>query len=188
MSKFKLYLSASTQEMNRTADDRNEEYYMQKMAAQVALDLRNDCEIKLNQQEWTLRQVINDSNAWKPDFHLALHTNAMPKPGSASGTECWIHNDSIDGNRMADILIKKVTSVLGTNIRGGKEDPNTKETGVDGGKLAELDDTHAPACLIEIVFHDNPKDLEKLKTWWNETRRAIAESVREYIRLYGAKS
>lgn len=187
MAKFKLYLSASTQENNITADGQNEEYYMQKMAAQVALDLRIDCEVKLNRPEWSLRQVINDSNAWKPDFHLALHTNAMPKPGSASGTECWIHKDSIGGKRMADILIKKITAVLGTTIRGGKSDPNAKKTGIDGGKLAELDDTKAPACLIELVFHDNIKDLERLKTRWNETRQAIAESVREYIRLYGAK-
>lgn len=86
---------------------------------------------------------------------------------------------------MADILIKKITGVLRTTVRGGKEDPDTKETGIDSGKLAELDDTDSPACLIEICFHDNSKDLEGLKSHWDQVKRAIGDSVREYIRLYG---
>lgn len=178
---FKLYCSGSTQEKNHTVDGKTEEFYMQRLAREISLELSGECLVRLNHQEWSLRQVVNDSNMWRPDFHLALHTNAMPKPGTASGTEVWIHNDSVGGNRMADILIAKVSAVLNLPVRGGKQDPNTKETGIDGGHLAELDDTNAPACLIEICFHDNQKDLERFKEKWEYVKMAVADSVREYI-------
>jgi N-acetylmuramoyl-L-alanine amidase len=181
---FKLYLSGSTQEKNVTADGQTEEIYMQKMAGELIPDLEQFCEVRANRPEWTLRRVIDSSNLWGADFHLALHTNAMPEKqrGKAKGPEFWIHRGSVGGAQMAEILVRNLTPILGT-VRRGKNGQVYKETGIDGGHLAEVDDTQAPACIAELVFHDNPVDLELLKQKWDQVRAALVKSVKEYMEV-----
>jgi N-acetylmuramoyl-L-alanine amidase len=181
---FKLYLSASTQEKNITADGQTEEFYMQKMVREIVPDLEQLCEVCANRPEWTLRRVIDDSNLWGADFHLALHTNAMPekKQGKARGPEFWIHRGSSGGAQMAEILASNLTPILGP-VRQGKNKQAYKETGIDGGHLAEVDDTQAPACIVELIFHDNRSDLDLLKQNWDRVKAALVKSVKEYTEV-----
>jgi N-acetylmuramoyl-L-alanine amidase len=179
----KLYLSASTQENNIGVDGVSEESRMQELVKDIIKDPRlGQIAIYINRPDMTLTEVIVDSNKTKPDFHLALHSNAMggKESGKARGMEAWIHKDSIGGDRMADLLVKYLHQANGLLIRGGKEDPDTKETTVDGGHLAELDRTNAPACLIELFFHDNAADVENFKKYREGYKDAIVRAILDY--------
>jgi len=184
MSRLKVYLSRSTQEKNITVSGKSEECHMFDLGDRVArLIDPNIIELRMNyDKNMTLKQIVQDSNDFGAQLHVALHSNAMPlaKKGTASGIEIWIHNDSIGGNEIADALIYPLSWVLQMKIRRGKEDPNTKETGVDNTGLYELDKTRASACLIELGFHDNPRDHEILLARLNKVAQVIADIINTY--------
>jgi N-acetylmuramoyl-L-alanine amidase len=146
--------------------------------------LANKLEIRMNSPKMTLGEIVVDSNWWKPDFHLALHSNAMPKAGTASGIEAWIHKDSKNGDKMADYIVPELSRILKLKIRSGKEDPNSKETMVDSpGHLAEVDKTSAPACILEIYFHDNEKDNKAYLVCENLVAEAIGKGILKYFEM-----
>jgi N-acetylmuramoyl-L-alanine amidase len=184
---LKLYLSASTQEKNIGIDNITEEDRMQKLAQDIFNHPKMaSILIKLNNPEMSITQVINDSNNWRPNFHLALHSNAMPVnlSGKVTGIECLVHNDSIGGIKMANILIPKLSELTKLKIRSGKEHKNTKETEIDTEtKIAEVDKTNAPACLIELFFHDNIKDVTVFKAKYNQIVEILVDGILEYFRL-----
>jgi len=182
---LKLYLSASTQEKNISIDNITEEDRMQQLAQDIFKHPKMaPILIKLNNPEMSLNQIINASNNWRPDFHLSLHSNAMPKPKIATGIEAWICNDSIGGYKMAKILIPKLSKIMGIKIRGDKDDmPLAKESREDGSVVSEVDKTNAPACLIELFFHDNTKDVEKFKAKYNEIVEILVDGILEYFGL-----
>jgi N-acetylmuramoyl-L-alanine amidase len=130
----------------------------------------------------TLGEIVADSNFWKPDFHLALHSNAMGKPGAASGVEGWIHKDSKNGDRMADLIVPELSRILRLKIRGGKHDPNSKETTEDNpGHLAEVDKTSASSLILEIYFHDNASDNKAYLACEDAVAEAIGKGILKYF-------
>jgi N-acetylmuramoyl-L-alanine amidase len=179
---IKLYLSASTQEKNIGIDGISEEARMQQLAQDIFKHEKMACIlVKLNRPEMTLMQVVKDSNDWRPDFHLALHSNAMPRPGTATGLEALIHNDSIGGSKMADIILPKLFALTALPVRRGKE-RLAKEAEIDTEtKIAEVDKTNAPACLIELFFHDNRKDLVVFKAKYDLIVEALVDGILEYF-------
>jgi N-acetylmuramoyl-L-alanine amidase len=180
----KLYLSHSNQYQNIGIDGVSEAEHMQRLADKVIKYLApyHKIEVRVNSSKMTLTETIADSNWWKPDFHLALHSNAMPAPGSASGIEAWIHKGSRAGDRMADLVIPELSRILKLKIRRGKNDPNSKETTVDSpGRLAEVDKTSAPACILEIYFHDNEKDNKAYLACEDLVAQTIAKGIIKYF-------
>jgi N-acetylmuramoyl-L-alanine amidase len=181
--KPKLYLSASCQEKNIGVDGISEEERMQKLALDIVWYLRPYIDVKLNHPDMTLSEIIKSSNDWRPDFHLALHSNAMPKPGTASGIEALIHDDSLKGVRMANILLPKLSRVMNLQIRRGKE-YLAKETTIDTEtRIAEVDKTKAPACLVELFFHDNWGDLRSFILHYDEVKKCLVDGILEYFEV-----
>ena len=162
-----VYLSASTQEKNMGADGIPEETRMQVLAQDIAAKLNTVGLIAyLNRPDYSLAQIIYDSNAKKPDLHVALHSNA----GGGSGTETWTYK--LVGTKsffFGQQLQKTVAGVLGLPDRGCKD-------GVAAG-LAEITQTKATSVLCEFFFHDNAGDIKVFNAKRQELINAIADLI-----------
>lgn len=113
-------------------------------------------------------QIANLSGS---DYLLSIHRNAMPVPGSASGTETLVfENSGIAGQLAANInaeLNKTGFHDLGTIERPG---------------LIILRKSEMPAVLVEAGFIDNESDNAFFDAHFDEIANAIAQGVLETIR------
>lgn len=176
---IKLYLSSSTQEKNICVDKTTEEQNMFKLANDVKNKIKHIINVKRNNNEMGVSQIVADSNNFNPDFHLSLHSNA----GGQTGIEAWIHNNSIRGNKMAVILLNNLQPVLNIKLRQGR-DGKAKETTIDNNTtFAEVDKTNAPACLLELFFHDNATEMNKFREKYDVIVDTISKSILEYFGL-----
>jgi len=146
-----VYLSPSTQENNKGIGDfGTEEYKMNQIAdfTQAVL-VRHGVTVYRNKREWNLTQVVNDSNAKKPDIHFAIHSNA----GGGHGCEVFCYKlDGSTGHKIAQSIYNNLSSITPTSDRGIKAGYNYY--GV-GKHMYEIAYTNAPAVLIETAFHDD---------------------------------
>ena len=106
-------------------------------------------------QNAILYNIVNKCNAHKVDLDISLHLNAYN--GSANGVEVCYY----DQQALAAKISKQLSDDIGWSNRGAK--PRTD--------LYVLNNTHAPAILIEMGFIDNAGDMAK----WNVDK--IAGSI-----------
>jgi len=153
------------QEKNVGVDGIHEETRMQALAKDVAAILSTKgLAVYLNRPEWSLGEIIEDSNNKVPNLHLALHSNA----GGGSGVETWCYRTSgtksaAFGAKLQDAVIR----AIGLPNRG------IKDAGVAGQIKGEVVRTHATACLIELFFHDNAGDVAAFK----HNRQAVIDAI-----------
>jgi N-acetylmuramoyl-L-alanine amidase len=171
---MKIYLSPSTQENNVGAGSYGtEEKRMNQLADVLEPLLRKyGHEILRNKPTMTLKEVKDASNAFKPDLHLALHSNAGN--GLARGCEIYCYRYGGQGEQYARTLYKYLEPLTPTPDRGVKEGYNFY--GV-GKHMYEVTYTTAPAVLIEIAFHDNGNDA----AWIVANMTAIATAITNAI-------
>jgi len=119
---------------------------------------------------------VADSNAFHPDFHVALHSNAAPPEtaGRARGSRYYFHTNSVSGRRMAEIMAANIKNIYPL--------PASVQIVPTTG-LYELNQTAAPAVIVEIAFHDNLQDA----TWLHQNIQAIAQNLMQSICKYLGK-
>lgn len=168
---------------------------MRALAEALAAVLRaKGYRVFLSAAHYTLRQAIRESiGLLVPrlgDVHLALHSNAAPVPGTASGMEAWVYARGGRGDRLGSCLLPRLRKVLDLPLRLAKDGGLCKVAGVDGPPLAELRRTTAPAVLLELFFHDNPRDVKEYCAKWPRVVQALAEGIDDYYgrRLSGPGS
>jgi N-acetylmuramoyl-L-alanine amidase len=189
---FKLYLSPSCQEKNMGVDGLSEEARMQSFARCLKRSIEIEAlkrgiiiVIAMNRPEMSLGQIVKDSDTWGADAHLALHTNAGPQ--AVRGMEIYAHEGSSRGEKLASAIARRLKQIPDIPIRGDKDatpdllDPQKRL----GHRLAEVDKVKAPACLIELVYHTNQEDLDKLHQRWMDLIEAIRDGVLEYVKGVG---
>ena len=110
-------------------------------------------------------QIGNRSTA---DLFLSIHRNAMPVPGTASGTMSLIFGRGGDAEEFAENINRELAAA-GWKDLGISERPN----------LVVLRDTALPAVLVEVGFIDNETDNDFLDANMEKTADAIAEGVAE---------
>lgn len=165
----KLYISPSTQEHNKGVNGYGtEEQRMNQIADFMEQELRkysNVLEWRRNQPTMTLKEVVADSNAYKPDLHLAIHSNA----GGGTGCEvyCMMGGNAEKAARIIYDILSNLTPMKDRNVKNGSH-------------LYECNSTIAPAVLVEIAFHDNPNDA----TWVIKNERAIAQALVKGVLTY----
>jgi N-acetylmuramoyl-L-alanine amidase len=147
--RMKVYLSPSTQERNiGKGTYGTEENRMNQLCNIVEPWLKElGFVLKRNKPEMTLNQVIAESNAWKPDIHVALHSNA----GGGKGLEIFTYAPGGNGEKLAKALYTELSSLTPWGDRGIK---------FSGKSLGETSRTHAPAVIVEIDFHDNKESAD----------------------------
>ena len=179
----RIYLSPSTQENNQGVGNyKTEEMRCGEICNIVESVLKNyDVAIKRNKPSMSLSAVVKDSNSFKPDYHVAIHTNAFNK--KARGCEAFCYTKTSLGSKgfkMATAIFKKVADITPSEDRGVKEGKDFYGAGKD---MYEMANTSAPAALIEIIFHDNLEDVEWFLSHKSEIGNAIAEAIIEVMEL-----
>ena len=148
-------------------------------ALQLAFDVGNALERRGISVSYTRVSDVYDSpyekaamaNASDADIFLSIHRNAMPVPGTASGVENLVYEDS----GTAGALGRKIGEALaeaGWTDLGVKERPG----------LVVLRNTKIPAVLVEVGFINNEKDNEFLDANMAATADAIADGVLKTFR------
>lgn len=107
--------------------------------------------------------IANDSNA---DYFVSLHRNAMPVPGTGSGVETLVYEDS------------GVPAIMGRNINEELQNLGFNNLGISvRPNIVVLRRTEMPAVLVEAGFIDNPTD----NTLFDENFDAIAQGIADGI-------
>lgn len=112
-------------------------------------------------------QIANRSGA---DYFVSIHRNAMPVPGSASGAETLVYQDSGVPALMAQNINSALASVGFDNL-GVIERPG----------LVVLRRTEMPAVLVEAGFIDNDADNQLFDQRFGAMAQAIADGILKTI-------
>lgn len=159
----RIYISPSNQEHNLGIGTfGTEEANMNKIADALMPLLANDgrFEVKRNTPDMDVDQMAKDSNAYKADLHIAIHSNA----GGGVGTEVYAFGPLTNSERLAQALYKQVAPLSPGADRGVKYNPALLEVG---------NSVHATSALIEVGFHDNALDAE----WIVQSTSVIAAAL-----------
>lgn len=167
---MRIYISPSTQEHNKTALGNTEENIMHKVADELVPLLKNaGLEVFKGEKQDTLAQMVRQSNLLNVACHVAIHSNAHD--GKSRGCEVYHYKGSKNGKKLANNIYKYMEPLTPTKDRGVKE--NTS--------FYELKETHAPAVLIEVDFHDNYEGAKWIDANIYNIAEAIAKGICEYF-------
>lgn len=172
----KVFLSPSTQEYNLYSDGSgSEEYYMNLLTDYMEPYLTaSGIQYTRNDPNQTVGGSVRKSNAGKYDFHLALHSNAAGSAnyGKQRGSDVYYYTWSDDGKRAAGLAVKQLKTIYPLPDK-------VRSLGTTG--LYELNNTIAPAILVEVAYHDNPEDTKWIKENLPEIARALSKSTAEFL-------
>ena len=170
-----VFLSPSSQEYNPYVDGGNEEYYMNIIADAIEPLLETKgIPFGRNSPEGTFLDSIRKSNMGNYDLHLAIHSNASapPNAGKTRGTQIYYYPGSSKGRRAAEIIADGFKRIY--------PDPD-KVNIVPTTTLGEIVRTKAPAVLVEVAYHDNPKDAQWIRDNIDSIARTLADAVEKII-------
>ena len=174
-----VFLSPSLQEFNEyVTGNGSEARFMQQLAEDMIPGLLlNGIAFRRSGAGDTVQSAIDKSNAYGPDLHIALHSNAAPTglQGRLQGPEIYYFKDSERGRRAAENI--------GTYLAQVYPYADVTEIIPADDELAELRRTKAPAVFIETAYHDNPQDAAWIETNLQSIANAIVHGVTEYFDL-----
>lgn len=163
---FKVYISPSEQENNKYAfGNYSEEEVCHRIGNLVQLAL-NRCGISSKKAPYGqhMEDNISESNAYKPDIHLCIHTNAAN--GTAHG--CVVFVSKLDEAHLK--YAQPVYNALHALVGG-------TDYGVRSAAFAEIKQTDATCVYCECEFHDNAARAE----WIVNNMGKIAEAITQGI-------
>ena len=159
----RIYISPSTQEHNIGAGAfGSEESQMNKISEFLVAFLYKDGRFTVNYNlpSMDIAQIATDSNNFKADLHLAIHSNA----GGGEGTEVYAYGPGTNSERFAKALYDQIALLSPGRDRGVKFNKGLYEIG---------DRVNATSALIELEFHDNSAGA----AWIASNHQAIAEAL-----------
>ncbi len=169
----KIYLSPSFQQQNiGVGDYGTEEKRCNEIADVVERELKknNNFIVVRNNPNMSLTEVIKDSNNSNSDVHFSIHTNAGD--ASARGCEVYAFKQGDEGDKLAQIVYKRLSNITPANDRGVKYD-----------SLAETRQTKAISVLVEVGFHSNAEDAKWIIENTELIGKELAESLYEYFNI-----
>lgn len=172
-----LFLSPSTQKNNPTVLGNSEQYYMNLIAdAMEPYLISSGVRYTRNNPNGTVGQSVRDSNAGNYDLHLAIHSNAAPESlsGQLTGSDVYYYAGSPVSHQAAEIIAD--------NFRRVYYNPDKVRT-LATTSLYELNNTRAPAVLIETAYHDNPTDATWIRDNIEPIARNLVEGVTEFFEI-----
>jgi len=170
----KLYYSPSTQEHNLGVGDFGTEEKRMNIVADYGIPALMGAffDLRRNKPEMTLRQVIDDSNAFGADIHVAVHSNA----GGGEGTEIWYDDGNAESKKLAECIYKHLAPLSPGKDRGIK---------AAAGQYGELRDVKARArVIIEAGFHDNREDAYWIINQPKQVADAINQGIFDYAGIF----
>lgn len=173
-----VYLSPSVQDWNvGYGTYGTEEFRMNLIADVVQYDLqRHGLSVARNSPEMTLTQIVEESNAYEPRIHVAIHSNASENH-EGRGPSVYVQRFGLKSERLANDIFDQLAAISPAPGYGVKE--GVAEFG--GRSYYELRRTAAPAVLIEVGFHDNPADAQFIIDNIVEIGIAISKGILEFF-------
>ena len=114
-------------------------------------------------------QIANQSGA---DYFVSIHRNAMPVPGTGSGSAVLVYEDS------------GVPALLAENIQRNLVETGFADLGIqERPGLIVLRRTQMPAVLVESGFIDNPADNRFFDRYFQAIAQAVADGILQTIRM-----
>jgi len=167
MSKI-WYLSPSNQGANIGVDGYgSEKEQMNRLVDEIAPHLdRAGVAFHIGDPDMTIQQRARESNDMNARFHLALHSNAGGK-GLACGPVAYYYSDA--GKAFGEMVVDALLALGQQNNRC----ENVKQE----KSFYELRKTTAPACLLEVDFHDSSVGV----TFLTKHRKEIGEAIAKVI-------
>ncbi len=125
-----------------------------------------------------LRERSIMSNNWGADLFVSVHTNAFhdPKVGGLEIFYPFGHKDCLE---WSNLILKDLEEETGWLNRGAKTRLVTAQNSPIYNKdyYSVIRETKAPALLLELGFHSNPEEEDKLK------KKCFRESLASTIAL-----
>lgn len=156
----KIYLSPSNQYANTYSYGNTTEMEQCNKIAVAAESALKRCgfEVKRAPKGQSMYTSINESNNFKADVHVCIHTNA----GGGKGTNVFVYNNSDTNLKYAKPVYDELVKLTG-NGRGIKTYP----------ELAEINQTNAKCVYCECEFHDNAN----LAKWIVNNTTKLGEAI-----------
>lgn len=169
MSKI-WYLSPSNQSANMGVDGYgSEKEQMNLLLDEIIPHLdRAGVSFHRGDPDITIQQRVKESNAMGAVFHLALHSNAGGK-GQACGPVAYYYSDA--GKAFGEKVVAALLAL-------GQQSDRSRNV-IQNKTLYELRKTVAPACLLEVDFHDSSVGVTFLTKRRSEIAEAIAKTIIE---------
>ena len=166
----RIYISPSSQENNKGIPPFTvEEVEINKIVDVLVPLLIKDGRFtaKRNNPSMEVGQMATDSNNFKADIHVAIHSNA----GGGVGTEAYAYGPNTNSERLAQSLYNQVAPLSPGKDRGVKFNKALYEVG---------DNVKATSALIELGFHDNAQDALWLATNSQQIASALYKGICDY--------
>lgn len=169
MSKI-WYLSPSNQSANIGVEDYGSEKEQMNLLTDEIIPHLDRAGVSFHRADpdLSIQKRVKESNEMDAVFHLALHSNAGGK-GKARGPVAYYYSDA--GKAVAQELSDALLALGSDNNRSA----NT----VQNKTFYELKRTRAPACLLEVDFHDSATGVAFLTGRRSEIAEAIAKVIIE---------
>jgi len=166
-----VYLSPSTNEQNRFATGKSEEYYMNLVVDAMIPYLRaSGIEFDRNNPNDTPQQIVDKSNSKYHDIHLILNT----EPGAGQGVKVTYYTASPGGSKAAGIFATNLKEIY----------PSPELVTVDYNRLnKEMRDTNAVALLVSLGYRENIEDAKWIEDHIDEIARNLSMSLAEYLNV-----
>ncbi len=164
------YLSPSNQSANLGVGDYgNERDQMYALIHEITPHLdRAGVSFYIPERTKSIEERCKESNGMETKFHFALHSNAGGA-GKARGPVAFYYSDA--GKALCDKLVAALLAL-------GQEN-NRCNNVLQWKGLYELRNTNAPACLLEVDFHDSESGVAFLTRRRKEIAQAIAKVIIE---------
>ena len=162
------YLSPSNQASNIGVGDYGSEKHQMNLLTDEIIPHLDRAGVSFHRADpdMGIQQRAKESNEMAAVFHLALHSNAGGR-GTGRGPVAYYYSDA--GKAVAEKLICALLALGPENNRASNLSQNKT--------FYELKRTAAPACLLEVDFHDNPTGAAYIMA----NRSAIAEAIARVI-------
>lgn len=167
MSKI-WYLSPSNQSANVGINGYGTEKEQMKLLVEEIvphLD-RAGVSFHVGDPDYSIQMRTKESNAMNAKFHLALHSNAGGN-GQACGPVAYYYSDA--GMAFGEMVVDALLNI-------GQKNNRCENVKQEKG-FYELRKTTAPACLLEVDFHDSAVGVEFLTGRRTEIAEAIAKVI-----------
>lgn len=160
----KIYLSPSTQSGNTYAtENTNEMAQCKKIADATAIALKRcGFEVKVGKAGDSMANRCKESDAFKADIHMPIHTNAY-NGKVTGGTRIFCYSSSTSNTAPAKAVLKTLGAIS----------PGTADSVSVNAGLYEVNTPKAITVYVEVEFHDTKTGAD----WIIKNVKNIGEAI-----------
>lgn len=169
---YKIYLSPSNQSGNKYATGSTNEMAQCDKIAKAAYTALTRCgfSVKVGKSGDTMQNRCNESDTFKADIHMPIHTNAFDAK-TTGGTLVMLYKSTTEHNKAGKALLDAV----------GKISPGNDYALRYRTDLYELSAPSAMSLYLEVEFHDTKTGSDWIINNIDNIGEAIAKGMCSYF-------